>query len=163
MSSSSSSEETSPSNSRPNKRSSRDLEKQETARDESQNPINSQNSTTRARVTRTQSLTHRASYRGRFTHPLAHVKTTDAEIVDFDGDDDPYRPINWPFRKKLVTTFLYGLTTMGVTWASSVYSPAVTQISEEYAVGEEVGLLGLSFLLMGFALGPLLWAPLSEV
>jgi hypothetical protein len=52
---------------------------------------------------------------------------------------------------------------MGVTWASSVYSPAVTQISEEYAVGEEVGLLGLSFLLMGFALGPLLWAPLSEV
>jgi hypothetical protein len=140
-----------------------DLEKQETARDEPQRPITTQSSATRARVTRTQSLTRRATYRGRFTHPLAHIKTTDAEIVDFDGDDDPYRPINWPFRKKLVTTLLYGLTTMGSTWASSVYSPAISQISKEYDVGEEVGLLGLSFLLMGFGLGPLLWAPLSEV
>ncbi len=160
-SSSSSVAETSPS--RPNNDSGRDLEKQETAREEPQNAILSEHSAARTRVTRTQSLTRRATYRGRFTHPLGHVKTTEAEIVDFDGDDDPYRPINWPFRKKLVTTLLYGLTTMGSTWASSVYSPAIKQISEEYGVGEEVGLLGLSFLLMGFGLGPLVWAPLSEV
>jgi MFS family permease len=83
--------------------------------------------------------------------------------VDFDGPDDPYRPINWPFRKKVVTTLLYGLTTMGSTWASSVYSPAVNQISSQYHVGTEVSLLGLTFLLLGFGLGPLLWAPLSEV
>jgi hypothetical protein len=143
-----------------------DLEKQETARDEAQRSAiipSPSNTTTRARVTRTQSLTRRATYRGRFTHPLAHVKTSDAEIVDFNGDDDPYRPINWPFRKKLITTLLYGLTTMGSTWASSVYAPAVGQISGQFRVGEEVGLLGLSFLLMGFGLGPLLWAPLSEV
>lgn len=164
MASSSSSEaDTSPSTTRPDYLGP-DLEKQETAKDEPQSiTTGNPNNTTRARVTRTQSLTRRATYRGRFTHPLAHIKTTDAEIVDFDGDDDPYRPINWPFRKKLVTTLLYGLTTMGSTWASSVYSPAIGQISEQYEVGEEVGLLGLSFLLMGFGLGPLLWAPLSEV
>ena len=91
------------------------------------------------------------------------MKTSPDAIVDFDGPDDPYRPINWPFRKKLITTLLYGLTTMGSTWASSVYSPAVNQISEQYGVAEEVGILGVSFLLMGFGLGPLLWAPLSEV
>jgi hypothetical protein len=28
--------------------------------------------------------------------------------VDFDGPDDPYHPMNWPFRKKVVTTALYG-------------------------------------------------------
>lgn len=143
-----------------------DLEKQDTAIDVPQHSAiipTASNNTTRARVTRTQSLTRGATYRGRFTHPLAHVKTTDAQIVDFDGDDDPYRPINWPFRKKLITTLLYGLTTMGSTWASSVYAPAVAQISGQFHVGEEVGLLGLSFLLMGFGLGPLLWAPLSEV
>ena len=101
-----------------------DLEKQDTAVDApSQNITRSATSTSnpRARITRTQSLTRRGTNRGRFTHPLAHVKTTEAEIVDFDGEDDPYRPINWPFRKKLVTTLLYGLTTMGATWASSVY------------------------------------------
>lgn len=79
--------------------------------------------------------------------------------MDFDGEDDPYRPLSWPFRKKVVTTLLYGLTTMGSTWASSVHSPAVNQISGQYHVGTEVSLLGLTFLLFGFRLGPLLWAP----
>ncbi|PSS23314.1 hypothetical protein M430DRAFT_136118 [Amorphotheca resinae ATCC 22711] len=140
-----------------------DLEKQDTASQSLYNaPLNITPST-RQRVTRTQSLTRPNTNRGRFTHPLSHVKTTEAEIVDFDGPDDPYRPINWPFRKKVVTTLLYGLTTMGSTWASSVYSPAVNQISSQYHVGTEVSLLGLTFLLLGFGLGPLLWAPLSEV
>lgn len=30
---------------------------------------------------------------GPFTHPLANVKTTAEELVDFDGPDDPYRPM----------------------------------------------------------------------
>lgn len=41
-------------------------------------------------------------------------------IVDFDGPDDPYRPLNWPMRKKLITTALYSATTMGSTWASTM-------------------------------------------
>jgi hypothetical protein len=65
-----------------------DLEKQNTAR----STIGTVRSGSRVR--RTQTLTRRNT-RGRFTHPLAHVKTTDAEIVDFDGPDDPYRPVNW--------------------------------------------------------------------
>lgn len=56
-----------------------------------------------------------------FTHPLSHTKTSSDVIVDFDGPDDPYRPLNWRFEKKCMTTLLYGLTTMGATWASSVY------------------------------------------
>lgn len=52
---------------------------------------------------------------------------------------------------------------MGATWASSVYSPAVQQVAHQYSVGNEVSLLGISFLLLGFGIGPLLWAPLSEV
>lgn len=49
-----------------------------------------------------------------FTHPLSHTKTGSDVIVDFDGPDDPYRPLNWGFAKKAVTTVLYGLTTMGM-------------------------------------------------
>ena len=112
------------------------------------------------RVSRIQSLTRR---RTRFEHPLSHVKTSVDVLVDFDGPEDPYRPLNWPFRKKVITTVLYGFTTMGSTWASSVYSPAIQQISKEFHVGTEVSLLGLSVLLCGFGLGPLIWAPLSEV
>jgi hypothetical protein len=52
---------------------------------------------------------------------------------------------------------------MGSTWASSVYSPAVAVVGRDYGVSQEVSLLGISFLLLGFGLGPLLWAPLSEL
>lgn len=48
-----------------------------------------------------------------FNHPLTHTKTSQDVIVDFEGPDDPYRPMNWSFTKKAVTTVLYGLTTMG--------------------------------------------------
>jgi len=84
-----------------------DLEKQDT---EIQSIYSSESHvvTTSRRISRSQSLARRSTLRGRFSHPLSHVKTSDAEIVDFDGPDDPYRPQNWPFRKKLVTTLLYG-------------------------------------------------------
>jgi MFS family permease len=98
-----------------------------------------------------------------FTHPLSRTKTGADALVDFDGPDDPYNPLNWPFRKKAATTALYGLTTMGATWASAVYAPGIPQISRDFGVGTEVSTLGLTLLLLGFGVGPLVWAPLSEV
>ncbi|KAJ5898282.1 hypothetical protein N7504_008570 [Penicillium tannophilum] len=99
----------------------------------------------------------------KFTHPLSHTKTSPDVIVDFDGPDDPYRPLNWGFRKKAVTTVLYGLTTMGTTWASSIYSTGTDQVAAEFNISTEVATLGTSLLLFGLGLGPLVWAPLSEV
>ncbi|MCJ1393634.1 hypothetical protein MMC18_006509 [Xylographa bjoerkii] len=116
-----------------------------------------------SRVSRMQSITRRKTREGVFSHPLSHSKTGADVLVDFEGPDDPYRPMNWPMRKKVVTTVLYGFTTMGATFASSVYSPTVDVISEDYGVGTEVSLLGLSLLLAGFGLGPICWAPLSEI
>ena len=120
-------------------------------------------STSSRRVTRVQSVRQRSLLPKPFTHPLSHVQTNADVLVDFEGNDDPYNPLNWPFRKKCITTALYGFTTMGATFASSVYSPTVDVISKEFGVGTEVSLLGLSLLLAGFGLGPLIWAPLSEV
>ncbi|KAJ5802567.1 uncharacterized protein N7503_005017 [Penicillium pulvis] len=99
----------------------------------------------------------------KFTHPLSHTKTSPDVIVDFEGPDDPYRPLNWGFRKKAVTTVLYGLTTMGTTWASSIYSTGTDQVAAEFNISTEVATLGTSLLLFGLGLGPLVWAPLSEV
>jgi multidrug resistance protein len=98
-----------------------------------------------------------------FTHPLSHSPTNRDVLVNFDGPDDPYNPMNWTFKKKVITTALYGFTTMGATWASSVYSPGIEAIAKEFDVGTEVSTLGLTLLLLGFGVGPLLWAPLSEM
>ncbi len=76
--------------------------------------------TTSGHISRLESVTRRNTCADTFSHPLSHVKTAAEYLVGFDGEDDPYRPRNWPFRKKVITTLLYGLTTMGSTWASSV-------------------------------------------
>jgi DHA1 family multidrug resistance protein-like MFS transporter len=100
---------------------------------------------------------------GTFSHALSHIPTNNDVLVDFDGKDDPYHPQNWPTRKKVTTTMLYGFTTMSATWASSAYSAGTVQVAEEFHVGRQVAVLGTSLFLAGFGLGPLLWAPLSEV
>lgn len=41
-------------------------------------------------------------------------------LVDFNGPEDLYQPLNWPTRKKIVITMLYSLCTMGTTWASTM-------------------------------------------
>ncbi|KAI2462758.1 polyamine transporter 1 [Annulohypoxylon bovei var. microspora] len=98
-----------------------------------------------------------------FSHPLAEVRTGQDCLVDFDGPDDPYHPLNWPRNKKVLTTLLYGLVTMSATWASSSYSAGTAQIAEQFNVGKQVATLGTTLFLLGFGIGPLLWAPLSEV
>ncbi|PYI01088.1 MFS general substrate transporter [Aspergillus sclerotiicarbonarius CBS 121057] len=98
-----------------------------------------------------------------FTHPLLYEATSPDALVDFDGQDDPYRPINWPFRKKAKTTILYGMTTCWITFASAIYSAGLQQIAHDFGVSTEVSTAGISLLVFGLGLGPLIWAPLSEV
>jgi len=99
----------------------------------------------------------------KFTHPLSHVKTSKADLVDFDGPDDPYHPLNWPLKKKIITTGVYGMVTMTATYASSAYSAGTRAVAQEFGVGTQTATLGTTLFLFGFGLGPLLWAPLSEI
>ncbi len=64
---------------------------------------------------------------------------------------------------RALTAVLLGFTTLVSAFASSIFSTATTQVAKEYHVSTEVGLLGLSFYVLGFALGPTFWAPLSEL
>lgn len=56
------------------------------------------------------------------THALSQQKTDAGAIVDFEGKDDPYRPMNWPQRKKVIILVLYGFTTMCSSWNTSMYA-----------------------------------------
>lgn len=99
----------------------------------------------------------------RLSYPVPKQSTGSEVIIDFDGKDDPYRPINWPFRKKMITTFLYGFTTCWITFASAIYSAGAQQIADEFHVSVTVATAGISMVVFGFGLGPMLWGPLSEV
>lgn len=64
---------------------------------------------------------HDASTARSSTSPPAEVPAgSSPDIIDFDGPDDPYNALNWPFKKKFVVTMLYSLCTMGATFASTV-------------------------------------------
>jgi MFS transporter, DHA1 family, multidrug resistance protein len=92
-------------------------------------------------------------------------KLEDPEIykVAFDGPDDPLHPFNWPVKRKVFVCCILGWVTFSSIWGSSVYAPAALGVEEEFHIGEVTSILGLSLYVLGFASGPVLWGPLSEL
>jgi hypothetical protein len=87
--------------------------------------------------------------------------SNDPYIVQF-LPGDPGDPFEWPTSRKWFTTAIVGLATFAVAGASSTYAGAAQQVKEEFHVGNEVSTLGVSLYVLGFAVGPCVWAPLSE-
>src|SRR3981189_421877 len=54
-------------------------------------------------------------------------------------------------------------TSLVSAFASSIFSTATHEVAAIYHVSAEVGLLGLSLYVLGFAIGPIFWAPFSEL
>ncbi|KAJ4117488.1 hypothetical protein NW768_010851 [Fusarium equiseti] len=76
--------------------------------------------------------------------------------------NDPQNPMTFPLWKKWFFTALQALATLATTFASSAYSGGIKQVISSFNASQEVATLGISFYVLGFALGPLVWAPLSE-
>jgi hypothetical protein len=50
---------------------------------------------------------------------------------------------------------------LAVAFVSSAYSGGIAEILQEFHVATIIGTLGISLFVLGFAIGPLLWAPMS--
>ena len=95
---------------------------------------------------------------------LSHKKPEkDPNLVEWDGPDDPENPQNMPRWKKWLVTMAMALMTMWITFASSVFSTATVVTAKEFGVSTEVMTLGTSLVIFGFALGPQIWSPFSEL
>jgi len=84
-------------------------------------------------------------------------------VVEFDGVEDPLHPQNWPMKKKLGIGAILAFDALAATMGSSIFSSATRVVSAEYHVATVVGTLGTSLFVFGYAFGPLLWAPFSEL
>ncbi|UZJ51472.1 hypothetical protein CBS101457_000792 [Exobasidium rhododendri] len=102
-----------------------------------------------------------------FSRILAH------EYEGSGSKEDPYL-IHWihddeenPTRKgekeKWGLAVFVSFATLAVALASSAYTGATDSIAAEFGSSSTVITLGVSFFVLGFALGPLIWAPLSEL
>ena len=83
-------------------------------------------------------------------------------LVEFIPDD-PRNPMNFPRWKKWFITVIMAFATLAVAFASAAYTGGLKQILAEFGASQEIGTLGVSLFVLGFALGPLLWAPMSEL
>nr|XP_036581583.1 bicyclomycin resistance [Colletotrichum truncatum]KAF6789934.1 bicyclomycin resistance [Colletotrichum truncatum] len=88
----------------------------------------------------------------------------DENVVWWDGDDDPQNPYNWPTWKKVMTCTLISAMTFVTPLASSIFAPGVPELMKEFQ-NDSLYLASfvVSVYVLGFAAGPLLCAPLSEI
>ncbi|KAI9810301.1 MAG: MFS siderochrome iron transporter 1 [Pycnora praestabilis] len=77
--------------------------------------------------------------------------------------NDPRNPMLFPDWKKWMITLLVAFATLAVAFVSSAYSGGVGEILTQFHTSDEVVTLGISLFVLGFAIGPLLWAPMSEL
>jgi DHA1 family multidrug resistance protein-like MFS transporter len=96
--------------------------------------------------------------------PITPTKTTDGTIlVDWCSSHDPENPQNWSSAKKALVILQIYLYTLVVYMGSSIYSPSTTQVQERFGVSQTAASLGLALYVLGYGVGPLIFAPLSEI
>lgn len=76
--------------------------------------------------------------------------------------EDPENPKNFSEARKWFYTFVVTLSVFSATLLSSAYSGTTSEIEAEFGSNSETIASGISLFVLGFALGPVLWAPLSE-
>ncbi|KIV82552.1 hypothetical protein PV11_04654 [Exophiala sideris] len=102
-------------------------------------------------------------------HPPVNIRVNkvasekDEIIVTWDGENDPENPQNWSTSFKSWVTLQLSMLAFAASLASSIIAPANDTIAAYLGVGEEVVVLNVSLYVIGFAVGPLVWAPLSEI
>lgn len=88
----------------------------------------------------------------------------DPNIVDWDGPDDPENPMNWPEKKKWLNIAVLSILTIITPLGSSMFAPGIKKILMEFhETSSTTATFLVSIYILGFAFGPLLVAPLSEM
>ncbi|KAK5204605.1 hypothetical protein LTR47_007405 [Exophiala xenobiotica] len=88
----------------------------------------------------------------------------DPNIVDWDSPDDPEKAINWSNKMKWGNVAIISTVTFLTPLASSMVAPAVPLVMREFhSTSSTIASFIVSIYILGYALGPLIIAPLSEV
>ncbi|KAF2630983.1 MFS general substrate transporter [Macroventuria anomochaeta] len=96
-------------------------------------------------------------------HPYRGSGTENDPFLVTWIDNDPVNPMNYSLTLKWTITMLVAVATLAVAFVSSAYSGGIVEVLQEFRVAQIIGTLGISLFVLGFAIGPLLWAPLSEL
>ncbi|KAI5467634.1 major facilitator superfamily domain-containing protein [Mariannaea sp. PMI_226] len=96
-------------------------------------------------------------------HPYAGSGTEEDPYIVQWIPDDPRNPMMFTTFTRWFITMILAIATLAVSLVSSAYTGGIEDIIIEFKISAEVATLGVSLFVLGFAVGPLLWAPLSEM
>lgn len=92
------------------------------------------------------------------------AEETDPNVVSWDGPDDPQNPKNWTDKKKWTNVAILSILTVITPLGSSMFAPGIPKIMVEFHSSDSTtATFILSIYILGFAFGPLLIAPMSEI
>ncbi|KAK1477611.1 major facilitator superfamily transporter [Colletotrichum tamarilloi] len=86
----------------------------------------------------------------------------DYKLVTF-VPNDPQNPKNWSKAYKWYCTMVVALTCFVVAFCSSVITADIEGVAAEFHVSEEAALVSITVFVIGFGIGPMAFAPLSEI
>lgn len=108
----------------------------------------------------------RSQQSGGLRRILSRPRTNDPKDEAFRVDweaNEPGNPRNFSTRYKIWVTIQLGFMALTASIGSSIIAPAETAIAEYVGVGSETIVLMVALYVLGFAFGPMAWAPISEV
>ncbi|KAL2291262.1 hypothetical protein FJTKL_13893 [Diaporthe vaccinii] len=100
---------------------------------------------------------------GKDAHAVVEGES-DPNVVWWDGPDDPENPMNWPSWRKVLTCTIISVLTFVTPLASSIFAPGIPDLMADFK--SDSNLLAsfvVSVYVLGFAFGPLIMAPMSEL
>lgn len=119
-----------------------------------------------------------------FTLPEAYIPTLDSEkqaastdnsksqprltsdghiLVDWYASDDPANPQNWSIGRQNFVCTIICFYTFTVYCGSAIYTASQQGVQEQFNVNTENSSLPLALYVLAYGVGPLIWAPLSEI
>lgn len=88
----------------------------------------------------------------------------DPFVVKWNGADDPESPMNWPMSRKWKNMGVISFITLITPLASSMFAPAIPEVMMDFRNrSTTLSSFIVSVYLLGFAVGPIIIAPLSEL
>ncbi|KAI5956011.1 hypothetical protein KGF57_003497 [Candida theae] len=83
--------------------------------------------------------------------------------VAFNGLSDSYHPHNYPLWKKLLYSASVATAALSMSMGSAMFSQGSEELREIYHIGTSVAALATSLFVFGFAAGPVIYGPMSEL
>ncbi|KAJ7186901.1 major facilitator superfamily domain-containing protein [Mycena filopes] len=77
--------------------------------------------------------------------------------------DDPENPRNWSTARKAIINAVLCVWVLTLTYSSTAYVTSLPTLMQRYHMSQEVAILGVTLTVFGFAAGPLLFGPASEL